>query len=158
MAQSAEAKAQGTYQNQLVAANNATTGVQLSSLRIQQSENRESAARELDKAKRVNTRAKSSAVVAAGEAGITGNSVDALLNEYSAEFGRYSEATTRQTKMQDDSYADQATAMVTGAKQQNLSIQAPIAGPNYAASAVNVASSGLGAYASYNPSAFKRKV
>lgn len=154
--QSAQAKAQGQYQAELTKANNASATLQLSNLRIQQAQTRESAARESQKAKLANQRARATAVVAAGEAGVAGNSVDALLHEYSAQLGTYKEAATRQTQVQDAAFEDQALAIVAGARSQNLNINAPIAQPQYGLEALRFGTNALGAYRDYNPNAFKK--
>lgn len=151
-----QAKAQTAYQQKLVAANNTETGNQLSRLRIEQSQSREAATRESEKARLASQAAKSRAAVAAGEAGVQGQSVDALLSEYDANLGRFKEADLRQRQLNDASYADKAAAISAGANYQNLQINAPVVGPNYGAAALRIGGSALSAYRSYNPSAFKK--
>lgn len=156
-AQRQQAKSQAQYQQEMVKANNAETSIQLSQLRIQQSESRESVAREGEKARLASQRAKASATAAAADAGATGASVDALLQEYSVNLGQFKEASLRQSQLDDRAYGDKATAIASGAKYQNLQINAPIAKPNYAAAGLQFASQAMGAYRDYNPGAFQKK-
>jgi hypothetical protein len=148
-AQKVQGEAQEEHQAQLTAANNAATAMQLSSLRIQQSQAKESSARETQKAKQATDRAKATAVVAAGEAGVQGNSVDALLSEYSSNLGQYKEAVTRQAQINDASFEDQASAAVKSGQYQNLNINAPIERPQYGTAALNFGTSAMGAVTAY---------
>lgn len=154
--QQAQAKAQEQTQANLTKANNDIAVDQTSQLRIQESQDAESRAREIEKARQASQKAKASARVAAGQAGVSGNSVDALLNEYDASFGQFKEATNRQGTLNSEATGTQIEAIRSGAKYQNLTINAPIVGPNYAAAAVGVAKDSIGAYQAYNPNAFQR--
>lgn len=148
--------AQERQQRSLVAANNAESQLQLGQLRTQQAQSRESAALEGEKARLASQKAKATATVAAGEAGVSGHSVDAVLAEYSANLSRFKEGSLRQRQLEDSAYADRAVAIQSGARYQNLQINAPVAGPNYAAGLLNFGSQALGAYTAYNPGAFKK--
>ncbi len=150
------ADAQADQQRQLVAANNSNADEQISQLRIQQAQNAESVARDNERARLAAQRSKASATVAAGEAGVTGNSVDALLGEYDAQLGQYREATLRQRQLNDQGANTQIDAIRTGTRYQNLQINAPISGPNYAAIGLGFLKDSLGTYKAYNPDAFTR--
>lgn len=157
IAQSRQASAQEQQQQQLVASNNTEAGIRLSQLRIQQSQAKESSAREGEKARQASQRGKATTVVAAGEAGIQGASVDALLQEHASNLGSFKEATLRQGQLNDSQYTDRADAILSGTNYENLSINAPVTGPNYLGGALQLAGSAMGAYREYNPSSFLKK-
>lgn len=151
------AEAQTTQQQQLVAANNSVGNEQAAQLRQQEAQTAEAAARDNERARLATQRAKSSAIVAAGEAGVTGNSVEALLGEYNAQLGQFREATLRQNQLSRQGVNTQIDAIRTGTRYQNLQINAPVAGPNYAAIGLRLAGDALGTYRAYNPDAFVRQ-
>jgi len=144
-----DAKAQAGYQRQLTAATNTQAAAQASALRQQQAQANESSARETEKARLASQRAKATATVAAGEAGVSGNSVDALLAEYNTQLGQLKEATLRQQQLRDAAYQDEAEAVRTGASYQGLQINAPVAGPNVGAAALKFGADALGIYRDY---------
>lgn len=148
------ADAQARNQGDLTTANNQVAVEQMSQLRIQQAQSQEATTRDNERARLAAQRARSTATVAAGEAGVSGNSVDALLAEYGQQLGQYREATNRQTQLNAQGINTQVAAIRTGTRFQNLQINAPIAGPNYGAAAVRLAGDVLGTYRAYNPDAF----
>lgn len=154
--QKAQAKAQTAEQQQLVAANNEVVNQEQSTLREQEAQAKESVARENFKAQLTNDRAKSTATVAAGEAGVSGSSVTALLNEYDMHLGQFREATNRQGTLTSQGVTQQLQAIGKGAMFQNLQINAPVSQPQYGAAAISFAGDALSAYRAYNPSAFKQ--
>jgi len=83
--------------------------------------------------------------------------VDALLQEYDAQLGAYTEAALRQKQLDDIATGDQIAATRTGANYQNLNINQPVARPAYLAEGLKLGGAALGAYRDYNPSAFTRK-
>jgi hypothetical protein len=131
-----------------------------SALRLRQAQEKEAATRELAKVSMEARAASSRAVVAAGEAGVTGLSVDALLGEIRRQELGYFETTTRQGQMR-DSYYDQSLAnMTTGlgmnletsrlASQMNVNqINRPIQKPSFASFMINNTSAVLGAGQNY---------
>lgn len=151
-----QAQAQEQQQAELTKANNFVAGEQMAQTRLQEAQQAEAAARENEKARLAAQKARSTAVVTAGEAGVSGASVDALLGEYGMQLGQFREASNRQTQLTASASASQIAAIQTGARFQNLSINAPIVGPNYGAEAVKFAGSAMSTYQAYNPDAFKR--
>lgn len=151
------ANAQTDYQQEQVKANNLVAAEQMGALRSQEAQTKEAQARETEKARQASRKASSTAYVASGEAGVTGNSVDAMLQEYSANLGQFKEATARQGALNSQATGAQISALKTGARFQNLQINAPVVGPNYAAEALRFGSSAMGSVAAYNPNAFKKK-
>lgn len=150
------ANAQEAQQAELSAANNAEAANNLSQLRIQQAQARESSAREGEKARLASQRATATATTAAGESGTRGQSVDAMLQEYAVNFGQFKEASLRQRQIEDAAYEDQAIAIRQGARYSNLRINAPVTGANVAGAALNFGAQALGAFRDYNPDAFKK--
>jgi hypothetical protein len=150
------AEAQAEQQKNLTAANNAVAGEQIAQLRLQEAQSREASARENEKARLATQKAKASAVVGAGEAGVSGASVDALLGEYGMQLGQFREAVNRQGQLSTTAVNSQIESIRTGSRFQNLQINAPIVGPNYTGAAINFAGDALGTYKAYNPGAFQR--
>jgi hypothetical protein len=150
------ASAQQAQQQRLVEASNTEAALQLSQLRIEQAQSRESTARESEKARLASQKSKATAVTAAGQAGVQGNSVDAVLQEYSANLGQFKETTMRQRQLEDSSFADKSAAIQSGARYQNLQINGPVTGPNYAAGLAKLGGAALGTYKDYNPTAFEK--
>jgi hypothetical protein len=144
--------AQENYQKETVKANNKVSYEQMSALRIQQSEDAESRARENEKARLISQRAASTAATAAGEAGVSGASVDALLGEYQMQFGQFRESTLRQGQFYASGVDAQIDAIRSGAGMSNLQINAPVSRPNYAAAVAQFGSDSLGAYRAYKGS------
>lgn len=157
VAQKQQAVAQERQQTALTKANNASAYSQMSQLRIQQAQTNESTARETEKARLANQRAMSTGTVAAGEAGVQGNSVAGLLQEYGMQFGQFKEASTRQAQLNASGTENQLEAVRLNGDAQNLNINAPITQPNYLGEGLKVAGSALSTYRSYNPSAFQKK-
>lgn len=151
------AKAQSEYQTNLVEANNKVSYEQQAALREQQAQDSESRARENEKARQASQKAVSTTTVAAGEAGLSGASVDALLGEYNSSLGQFRESTMRQGQLYAAGVGSQIDALRAGNGMSNLQINAPVARPNYAAAILNFGSDALGAYRAYNPTVFQKK-
>lgn len=144
-----DAKSQARYQRELTTATNTQAAAKASALRQQQAQASESSARETEKARLASQRAKATATVAAGEAGVSGNSVDALLAEYDVQLGQFKEATLRQQQLRNTAYQDEAEAVRTGASYQGLQINTPVSRPNVGAAALQFGASALGIYRDY---------
>ena len=126
----------------------------------QMSQQNEQAARELNKVSMEARAASSRATVAAGEAGISGLSVDALLGDITRQELGYFEASTRQGQLRDQYYG-QTTANMNKALEMNLDysrmgsqmnlaqINRPIAKPSWSAFAIGLGTQALGAADSY---------
>jgi hypothetical protein len=122
----------------------------------QMSQQNEQAARELNKVSMEARAASSRATVAAGEAGISGLSVDALLGDITRQELGYFEASTRQGQLRDQYYG-QTTANMNKALEMNLDysrmgsqmnlaqINRPIAKPSWSAFAIGLGTQTLGA-------------
>lgn len=151
------AEAQEEQQANLTKANNAVAEEQAAQLRLQEAQANEAAARENNRAALATQRTTATSVVAAGEAGASGASVDALLREHAANLGQFRDVTNRQSRLNALGTNAQIEAIRTGSRFQNLSINAPIVGPNYTAEFARFGGSALGTVKDYNPSAFQKK-
>ncbi len=135
--QKQQADAQEEYQKQLAASNVESAQIESENVRSQQAQANEQNSREAFNAALANRKARATAKVAAGEAGVTGNSVDALMQEFQMEEGRYKEALFRQKALTDVSANQNIEAIRRGADANNLSMNTPISQPNYLAAALN---------------------
>lgn len=145
--QKQQADAQEKYQKQLAAANVQAAQVQSSQVRDQQAQSNEANARDMQQARLASLKAQSTGTVAAGEAGVAGSSVDALLRDYRAQEGVYKEAILRQRQLTDVSAGQQIDAIRAGADTGNLSMNAPVAQPNYLAGALSFGAQAAGTFA-----------
>jgi hypothetical protein len=156
-AQKANAAAQEASQVQQVNASNAVADQQAGQLRQQEAQDNESRARSDQQATQANKAASATALTSAGEAGVTGASVDALMGEYNMQMGQYKDATNRQGQLNRVGIENQLGALQEQTKFSNLQINAPVAQPQYGAIGLQFASNALGTYHAYNPDAFARK-
>jgi len=98
--------------------------------------------------------ARATARTAAGEAGVAGLSVEALLNDFTAQEGRYRYGVRRNNEL----VTDQLTAEMEGARAQaqgrihsitSLNLE-PVSRPTYLGAALRIGGDALGAYAKYS--------
>jgi hypothetical protein len=155
-AQNKAQDAQEEYQKDLVESSNKAAYEQQVALRNQEAQNSEASARENERARLASQSAQATANVALGEAGISGNTADALLSEYNMNLGQYREALTRQDQLSKTGTEDQIRASLMGTRFQNLSINQKTVGANYGAAGLDFAGSALGSYRAYNPDAFQK--
>lgn len=146
-AQHQAAKAQASYQQELAKSTNEAARVQAEQVRDQQAQSAEAAGREIRKAEIAGQQAQSTATVSAGEAGVTGSSVDALLRDFRAQEGILKETYARQKQLSDFSAGQQVDAIRAGAAAGNLPMNAPIAQPNYLAGALSFGAQAASTYA-----------
>lgn len=149
--QQQQADAQAHYQQELAKSTNAAAAVQANQVRDQQAQAREATARDLSQAHVASEKAQSTATVSAGEAGVSGNSVASLLQEYRAQEGIQREAILRQQALNDVAAGQQVSAIRAGAASGNLSMNAPIGQPNYLAGALSVGAQAASSYVAANP-------
>lgn len=142
--QKKQAEAQAEAQVETVKANNAVEYEKQAALRLQEAQTTESSAREMERARLANQSATATAKVAIGEASGSGNNVAALLSEYDMQLGQYRESISRQGNLDKTSIESQIGASVTGTKLSNLTINGPVAGPNYAAGIASFGGQALG--------------
>ena len=142
-----QAKAQAAYQAQAAAAERQRSLQEQTSLRMRQAQEQEATARELEQVSKKSREALSRARVSAGEAGVAGASVQALMDDYTRQEAGYRAAVLRQQEL---------GALGTGlgleqaglASQQRLiGIRQPISQPSLLTAGLGAIQSGLSGYA-----------
>lgn len=146
MGQRQQAKAQAAYQAQSAAAEQQRSLQEQTSIRMRQAQEQEATARELEQVSKKSQEALARARVSAGEAGVAGASVQALMDDYTRQEAGYRAAVTRQQEM--SALGTQLGLEQAGlASQQRLiSIQQPIARPSFLTAGLGAISGGLSGY------------
>jgi len=141
-----QAKAQAAYQAQSAAAERQRALQEQSSIRMRQAQEQEATARELEQVSRKSQEALARARVSAGEAGVAGASVQALMDDYTRQEAGYRAATLRQQEM--SALGTQLGLEQAGlASQQRLiSINQPISKPSFLTAGLEAVSGGLSGY------------
>jgi hypothetical protein len=142
-----QAKAQARYQAQAAAAERQRFAQEQTSLRMRQAQEQEAVGRELEQVSQKSQAALARARVSAGEAGVAGASVQALMDDYTRQEGAYRQALLRQQEM---------GALATGmgleqagfaTTQRQIGIRQPISRPSGLAAGLGAISAGLSGYA-----------
>ena len=142
-----QAQQQAAYQAQAAAAERQRALQEQTSLRMRQAQEQEATARELEQVSRKSREALARARVSAGEAGVAGASVQALMDDYTRQEAGYRAAVLRQQEL---------GALGTGlgleqaglASQQRLiSIRQPISQPSLLTAGLGAIQGGLSGYA-----------
>jgi hypothetical protein len=140
-----QAKAQLRYQAQAAAAERQRFAQEQTSLRMRQAQEQEAVGRELEQVSRKSREAMARARVSAGEAGVAGASVQALMDDYTRQEGAYRQALLRQQEM---------GALATGmgleqagfaTQQRQIGIRQPVSKPSALVAGLQTISGGLGA-------------
>ena len=141
-----QAKQQAAFQAQSAAAERQRALQEQTSLRMRQAQEQEATARELEQVSRKSRQALARARVSAGEAGVAGASVQALMDDYTRQEAGYRAAVTRQQEL--SALGTQLGLEQAGlASQQRLiSIQQPIARPSFLQAGLGAISGGLSGY------------
>lgn len=147
--QQSQASAQATYQSQLSAQQRQQYINQANSERSQQAQQQEALNRDSAKVAQEAREARARATVAAGEAGVTGLSVDALLGDFSRQESSYLESNLRQEQFLSANKEDQLKALQQGAQFSLTQINQPISRPSPFALALGITGAGVNAGASY---------
>ena len=140
------ASAQTRYQQQLMAAEQDRQRQAETNLRMRQQDEQEARARELAKVSQEARAMDSRNIVAAGEAGISGASVDALLAEGTRRELDFYESMTRQGQLQNTAYEREIEAGRTGSAMRILDINRPVSRPSFANLAIDLGTAGFKAY------------
>jgi multidrug efflux pump subunit AcrA (membrane-fusion protein) len=141
-----QAKQQAAYQAQAQAAERQRFQQEQTSLRMRQAQEQEAVGRELEQVSRKSQAALARARVSAGEAGVAGASVQALMDDYMRQEAGYRSALARQQEM---------GALATGlgleqagfaTQQRMIGLSQPIDRPSPLGAVIGAVSSGLGGY------------
>ena len=132
------AKAQTRYQQQMMEAEQARQVQEESNLRLRQQNEQEARTRELAKVSQEGRAMYSRNVTAAGEAGISGASVDALLAEGTRRELDFYESMDRQGRIQDTTYEREIAAGRSGSEMRILDVNRPVSRPSFGGLAIDV--------------------
>ena len=119
---------------------------EVSSMRMQQAQEQDAAAQRLQNSSKRAREARATARVSAGEAGVAGLSVDALINDLTREEANYNFATQQQLQMSDVNRTLQLGDAGLGFTNNMLRINKPIEQPDYLGAALSGAQTGMSTY------------
>lgn len=141
-----QAKAQGRAQALQSRAEQTRLLQQQSAERINQRFQQEQVSNQMQKASIKAAEARATARTSSGEAGVAGNSVDALDNDLLRKMGVFNYGITRQLEQSNVATDLRMQDNVLGSSQRQLAINQPIKQPNYLEGILSGASTGLNAY------------
>ena len=141
-----QAKTQAKVQANASAAERERYLREVSSMRVQQGQEEVAAAQRVNESARKAREARATARVSAGEAGVAGLSVDALINDLTREEAEYNFATQQQLQMNDVGRSMQLENAGLGFTNNMLRINRPIEKPDYLGAAISGAQTGLSTY------------
>jgi hypothetical protein len=141
-----QAKAQARSQANASAAERQRYLQEVSSMRVQQGQEQVAAAQRVNESARKAREARSTARVSAGEAGVAGLSVDALINDLTKQEAEFNFATQQQLQMNDVGRSMQLENAGLSFTNNMLRINKPIEQPDYLGAALSGAQTGLSTY------------
>jgi hypothetical protein len=144
--QKQQAKTQAKVQKNASAGERERYLREVSSMRTQQGQEQVAAAQRIQASTKKAREARSTARVSAGEAGVAGLSVDALINDLTREEADYRFANTQQLQMNDVNRTLQLQDAGLGFTNNLLRINKPIEQPDYLGTALSGAQTGLSTY------------
>ena len=115
-------------------------------MRMQQAQEQDAAAQRLQNSSKRAREARATARVSAGEAGVSGLSVDALINSLTQEEAGFNFATNQQLQMNDVNRTMQLQQSGLGFTNNMLRINKPIEGPDYLGALLSGAQTGMSMY------------
>ena len=141
-----QAKTQAKVQKNASAAERERYLREVSSMRVQQGQEEVAAAQRIQESTRKAREARATARVSAGEAGVAGLSVDALINDLTREEANYNFATQQQLQMNDVGRSMQLDNAGLSFTNNMLRINRPIEKPDYLGAAISGAQTGMSTY------------
>jgi len=138
-----QAKAQQKYQAQAAAAERQRFQQEQTSMRMRQAQEQEAVGRELEQVSKKSQAALARARVSAGEAGVAGASVQALMDDYMRQEGGYRAALLRQQELGGISTGMGLEQAGFATQQRQIGINQPINKPGFLEGALGVASGAL---------------
>ena len=148
LGQRQQAKQQMAYQRQASIAEQKRAPQEQMSIRMRQGQEQEATAREVNEITNKAREASATALVSAGESGVSGLSVDALLNDYSRQGAAYRMGITRQQEMKDVQTGLALTDAGFRTVNNQIGINRPVSKPSFLEGALSIGSSGLSGYRS----------
>ena len=147
MGQRQQAKQQAAYQAQAAAAERQRFMQEQTSIRMRQAQEQEAVGSELEQVSRKSQEALSRARVSAGEAGVAGASVQALMDDYVRQEAGYRAATLRQQELGGVATGLGLEQAGFATQQRQIGINRPIARPSFLTAGLQSLSGGLGGVA-----------
>lgn len=141
-----QAQQQAAYQAQAAAAERQRFQQEQTSIRMRQAQEQEAVGRELEQVSRKSQAALARARVSAGEAGVAGASVQALMDDYMRQEGGYRAALLRQQELASIGTGLQLEQAGFATQQRQIAIDRPIARPSFLTAGLGAISSGLSGY------------
>ena len=142
-----QAKQQAAYQAQAAAAERQRFLQEQTSIRMRQAQEQEAVGRELEQVSKKSQEALARARVSAGEAGVAGASVQALMDDYVRQEGGYRAAILRQQELSGVGTGLQLEQAGFGTQQRQIGINRPINRPSGLVASLSAFQQGLGGYA-----------
>ena len=142
-----QAKQQEAYQRQAQAAERQRFQQEQTSMRMRQAQEQEAVGRELEQVSRKSQAALARARVSAGEAGVAGASVQALMDDYMRQEAGYRGALLRQQELGGIATGMGLEQAGFATTQRQIGINQPINRPSALTSFLQTATSAVGAYA-----------
>ena len=150
MAQRNQAKMQAASQRAAAQRENARYRREATAQRLKEGQEDLALTREIQESTAKARAARSTATVAAGEAGISGLSVDALLDDYTRQEADYRFSLSEQNRLTGVNNQLALDEMGFRSQANQIRINQPIKKPDYLGSMVNLAGSGMQIYSNYN--------
>jgi hypothetical protein len=141
-----QAKAQAAYQAQSAAAEQQRALQEQSSIRMRQAQEQEATARELEQVSRKSQEALARARVSAGEAGVAGASVQALMDDYTRQEAGYRAATLRQQELRGVGTQLGLEQAGLASQQRLIGINQPINKPSVLGAVLQAGSQAMSGY------------
>jgi hypothetical protein len=140
------ARQQAQYQAQAAAAERQRFMQEQTSLRMRQAQEQEAVGRELEQVSKKSQEALARARVSAGEAGVAGASVQALMDDYTRQEAGYRAALLRQQELGGVATGLGLEQAGFATQQRQIGINRPINKPDFLTSALSTATSAVSAY------------
>ena len=141
-----QAKQQQRYQAQAAAAERQRFQQEQTSMRMRQAQEQEAVGRELEQVSKKSQAALARARVSAGEAGVAGASVQALMDDYMRQEGGYRAALLRQQELGGISTGMGLEQAGFATQQRQIGINQPIDRPSFLSGALSTVRGGLSGY------------
>lgn len=141
-----QATQQAAFQAQAAAAERQRFIQEQTSIRMRQAQEQEAVGRELEQVSRKSREALARARVSAGEAGVAGASVQALMDDYTRQEAGYREALARQQELRGVSTELGLEQAGFQSQQRQLGINVPISTPSPLAAGLGAIRGGLSGY------------
>lgn len=143
LGQRQQARAQARFQAQAAAAERQRFLQEQTSIRMRQAQEQEAVGRELQQVSRKSQEALARARVSAGEAGVAGASVQALMDDYTRQEGAYREAILRQQELGQVATGMGLEQAGFATTQRQIGIRQPISRPSLLTTGLQAVSGGL---------------